>query len=98
MDNNEYARNRRAYLKSRGRCVRCGQVDDRTAAGRIECRRCAEKRKVWADGANIRKMDRYHERKAAGLCPVCGGERDRETVSCSRCLEKLKAAKIRRGK
>lgn len=90
--NNEYFRQRRAYFKRLGRCVRCGQIDDRTAAGKTQCRRCVEKNRRWAAACIARRMDLYYERRGAGLCPGCGKPRDRETVMCAACREKGNAA------
>lgn len=39
---------------------------------------------------------RRRERKAAGRCPKCGGERDREVQTCARCRESQTAADARR--
>ncbi len=98
MADNEYFRRRRAYLRQNHRCIRCGRKDARTELmGRAECADCREKQKIHVDAYNAKVRQRYKERKDAGLCPYCGGPRDRKTVACSACRELAREKAKQRG-
>lgn len=93
----EQIRARNAYLIARHRCVQCRRQDEVTLAGSRLCGRCKEQQRErsrirYAENRqrDIARVKALREaRKAAGLCVVCGGERDRDDrLTCSACLEK----------
>ena len=102
----------RERYRAAGLCVACGRRRDR--ADRLACKRCRQR---LADASN-RYRDRHPraERqqhrdylaarrarwRAAGLCPECGGDRDRtDRRLCARCrrraADKQRAYRRRRG-
>ena len=81
--------------RSQHRCVKCGIKDERTLKGQWYCDFCAAKRRYYQTKYNKRQMERYYERKLDGVCTMCGGERDNNTLLCNSCREK-QAAAIRR--
>ena len=97
MERAEQIRARNAYLIARHRCVQCRRQDEVTLAGSRLCGRCKEQQRErsrirYAENPqrDIARVKALREaRKAAGLCVVCGGERDREgLLTCAACLAK----------
>lgn len=88
-----YDRESYRFWKSLGVCTRCQTQDAYTLAGRPLCGGCAEReagydrkrRKVHGEEINRDRRERYAARKAAGLCPKCGGEREPGFVKCKKC-------------
>lgn len=70
------------YLKLQHRCVRCGERDERTVAGKVLCTKCSEKSKYYANKykgkyREIKKeygKERYYKLVSLGLCVCCGKE------------------------
>lgn len=66
-------------LRNAGRCVRCGERDERTEAGLACCSACSDAQR-----------NRYRERKDAGCCVGCGKQDERTLagrVYCRECAE-----------
>ena len=71
-----YQLNRELHL-----CVRCGEQDDRTRAGRTLCESC------WKDQSE-RDAKRRKRLRSAGCCISCGNADDRTKAGlmlCARC-------------
>lgn len=93
------AKARYEYLKARGRCVKCAKP---AFAGRTLCAECLYKKTlrnidyVLTDEQKAkeyrRKKERYLERKAAGLCVICGKPAANGCVRCVECLLKDRLA------
>ena len=91
MQNNTMARAMKTYqrrkveyaaLRNRGVCTSCKK---RKSSGEmVWCDACREQKRG-------RRIARYHERKAAGLCVECGGESD----GLARCGDCRLARKVR---
>lgn len=106
---NAYYRDRRAYLKSRYRCVYCGKQDDRTTAGKSSCSACAEWRNAYMkrymgeihpelkERMNAMARARRAERSAAGVCITCG-KRDARTEAGRVLCEECNRAQVERNK
>lgn len=43
----EYAKKRQRKLKEQHRCVQCGTQDEQTLAGKVRCKFCSKKLKLW---------------------------------------------------
>ena len=83
------------YLKQQHRCVRCGERDERTVAGKTLCDKCSEQSKYYANkhkkryGEIKRKYskERYYRLVSLGLCVCCGKEsvknNNRRCPACS---------------
>lgn len=86
---------RRAYLRMQKRCIQCGGRDERTERGLTLCSGCAQKQRELP--SMERFVERYkaqqkrlrEERREAGVCTKCGGERDEAGfLMCTSCREK----------
>lgn len=86
---------RRAYLRGQKRCIQCGGRDERTERGVTLCAGCAQKQRELP--SMERFVERYKEkqkklraeRRAAGVCTKCGGERDEPGfLMCTSCRGK----------
>lgn len=77
----EYSRERRARAKREGWCSGCGREDARTKSGKTYCAECAEKQMRW-------QKQRQAERRAAGVCILCGQTPREGHVLCQRCAER----------
>ncbi len=80
-------RRRRKARKRRGLCTDCGERE--AMPGKRKCRTCQ-------DGSNASSRSAYQERKAAGVCPKCGGARDSDLLECSTCRERQRAQRAKR--
>lgn len=74
------------YLKRKeaGVCARCGTGDERTAAGRVYCTKCAQDQRA----GKIRKREYMIERKR---CVRCGGKdwrTEKGFTECDACVQK----------
>ena len=77
----------RAYLKSRGRCIHCGQSDDLTRAGGATCALCRLRQREATRRYQKKHEDatrEYHiqyqkARMEAGRCQRCGRPIDRDS-------------------
>ena len=63
----EYAKRLREKRKLNHECTACGNKDDNTIAGKIRCRKCAEKQRN-------RNTTRWQKCKAEHICPDCNGK------------------------
>lgn len=72
-------KNLREERRVQGLCPGCGEKNDRP--GRYYCSNCAEEH-------NKRKRIWRQDKIAADICPVCGGELDRDGFSCTTCKER----------
>ena len=93
----------RAYKHRRKRCVRCGEIDAFTLAGRQSCAVCCEKQAEYYEQNRERIKAQRKERaawyKANGICPRCGKPNDSNFESCAECRDKKKFyQRIRRQK
>lgn len=89
------ANSRYQQFKEEGRCPRCGA---QATGGYTLCVGCRElaaqyardhKDKIYpAQYARIKQ--RSYARKMAGVCPMCGGERQDGYVMCAGCRDKYK--------
>lgn len=95
----EQKKARYQYLKARGRCTVCGEMDAYTLAGRVRCARCFEKdmqyHKEYASIEENRNKSKaylkrlYEERKANGICTYCSKRKaEAGKTKCPQCLEK----------
>lgn len=80
-------------LKAQGRCPRCGATAEGGYTLCVGCREQAaqyardHKDKIYpAQYARIKQ--RSYARKMAGVCPMCGGERQDGYVMCTSCRDK----------
>ena len=81
----------RAALKAAGKCYNCRQENDQPE--KTHCSACAESER----NAKYRRNGTiWHERKAAGVCPRCGGEMPPGYAYCERCRIKKQEATLRR--
>ena len=106
----DYAKERYKWLKAHGVCVECGQQD--AAPGRARCLVCNDKkneisiryhyahREELLAKKRVREKALREERKAAGLCPICGKhEPEQGYVNCPYCRARInKKGEIRRRK
>lgn len=106
----DYAKERYKWLKAHGVCVQCGQQD--AAPGRTRCLVCADKknqgsiryhyehREDLLVKKRVRSKALREERKAAGLCPICGKRKPKQgRVNCPYCTARInKKGEIRRRK
>lgn len=89
------------YEKRRaaGLCPECGKIK---SARYVSCYKCRQKRRRYrrkrlADNPRLRRTHKtYHRRRAAGLCPECGGKRDTNYLVCSTCLDKRRERRLKR--
>lgn len=75
MNDAQYQKERRIYLKSHGICIRCGYKE--AISDMVLCSDCREKNNKSRKGKiSIRQRERqkekYHSRKENGLCVYCG--------------------------
>jgi ribosomal protein S14 len=84
--------------KQRHVCVRCGKPDAGTENGYAYCRECLDyqanqdaqyqSKEVYYINLRRRMKKRYYERKAAGLCVICGKESRPGKIYCQRCSDR----------
>lgn len=64
-----------------GRCQRCGKPKDTVYRDNVYCKACMKR---VCDAT----MSRYYDRKARGLCPVCGKRKPaKNKVLCRKCVQ-----------
>lgn len=100
----------RAYLRARGRCIRCAGQDAFTIGGRALCAECCEKERRWyaenyaklREAHIVAERERREQRRAAGLCTQCGTKKSAGTLYalCDKCRARgrLKEESKRRGR
>lgn len=89
---NLYNRERYKTFKSEKRCTKCGNQDERTLKGYVECKECASKA---IDHATNHVMKLKLEQR----CIICG-RRDERTLTgktyCERCAIKAKVKRLKK--
>lgn len=92
MTQSEFDKRRREVRKSAGLCIKCGQEDAYTMAGRSRCANCSEisrKTDQKRKEKNVKRWkDTLDRRRESGVCPRCGGETSDGYVTCERCRKK----------
>ena len=86
-------RDYRKMCKKKHLCVTCCTKDDFTMGGSLYCEACTEKRRLSNKSYRDRNREliaekektRREERKAAGLCPLCGKQAMENHVHCIDC-------------
>lgn len=78
MSGKEASASRYKKYKESGRCVNCGSVRERQ--DRATCNRCRE---VQTE----RTAKLHNERKAKGLCVICGDKKRKGKVLCTNCSQ-----------
>lgn len=90
----------REYKHRRHRCVRCGEIDALTLAGRQQCASCLEKASEYYELNRERIRAQRKEReawcKANGICHQCGKPNDGSFATCQACRDKKKFYQRRR--
>ena len=88
-----YSRERRKWLSDQGFCEDCGSAW--AEPGHTRCKACRERQKNWRSQSdpnnarfNARRNKIRAERRAAGLCPMCGATTDGVHVMCEICRQK----------
>lgn len=76
-------RKRQEQFKAEGRCVYCGDRDERTLSGKTRCSECAAK-------AALSTVFKYHRRLSNHCCVRCGKAlaKDYFYTLCEECKEK----------
>jgi DNA-binding transcriptional MerR regulator len=76
----QYGRRRRSDLKAKGRCITCGEVNDRLS--RSNCSRCKANQNRLQNKKRVARI-------AAGACMTCGGVNKRlPKQQCARCAKR----------
>lgn len=70
--------------KEAGICVRCGTRDERTAAGRISCEKCAQDQREW----KARRREYMKKRKRCVNCGEMDWRTDEGLTECEACAKK----------
>lgn len=84
----------RAYKHRRHRCIRCGEIDAFTLAGRYQCAACLEKAAEYyeqnRDRIRVQRKEREAWCKDNRICPQCGKPNESSFASCAACRAKKK--------
>lgn len=91
--------NKYIELKSKGICTSCGV--DYATTGKTQCDRCRKKSRLdYSLNKEKRlkqKKEKYHSLALKNLCPVCGCARDDSYKTCSKCRNKQRLQRKKRG-